>query len=166
MGYSMRQRIRTVWGMGRCSHHGFTLVEIMIVILIIGILVAIALPNFFRLRIDANEQLIRADLRSFSVANEGYRAVRNPPAYSPDIQTLINENYLDATWMNPGNKHGYVFLYALAGNGVSYSVEADVLTPNVTGINYYCVDHTGVIVRGAAAGLGAAHGCVAGNPIQ
>jgi prepilin-type N-terminal cleavage/methylation domain-containing protein len=144
---------------------GFTLVEIMVVVLIIGILVSIGLPNFLRIRLDANEKLIRADLRSFSVANEGYRAVRNPPVYAPDIVTLINENYLDTTWLNPGNKHGYVFSYALGAGGLTYSVEADVLTPGVTGVNFYCVDQTGVIMRDTASGLGTANGCAGGAPI-
>ena len=144
---------------------GFTLIEITIVVLIIGLLVTIGLPIFSRMRMNANEELVRADLRSFSVANEGYRTVRNPSVYSADIQTLIDENYLDVTWLNPGNKHGYTFNYTSPGNHTAYSVEAEVLTPNVTGVNYYCVDQTGVIVRGSEVGLGTANGCVGGNPI-
>ena len=151
--------------MRKRKKNGFTLVEIMIVVAIIGILVSIGLPNFLRLRLDANEKIICADLRAFSMANESYRAVRSPAVYAPDIPTLVSERYLDTTWLNPGNKHGYVFSYASVGSGLTYSVEADVLTPNVTGVNYYCVDQTGVIVRGAAAGLGAAIGCIGGNPI-
>ncbi|MDD5225939.1 MAG: prepilin-type N-terminal cleavage/methylation domain-containing protein [Candidatus Omnitrophica bacterium] len=146
-------------------HRAFTLVEIMVVVLVIGILVSIGLPIFLRLRINANEELVRADLRSFGVANEGYRAMRNPPVYAPDIPALINDNYLDTTWLNPGNKHGYIFSYAIAGNRDTYSVEANVLTPNVTGVNYYCVDNTGVIVRGPTTGLGTSSGCVGGSPI-
>jgi type II secretory pathway pseudopilin PulG len=136
----------------------------MVVVLVIGILVTMGLPSFLRLRMNANEALVRGDLRSFSAANEGYRAVRNPPVYAPDIPTLIAENYLDTTWTNPGNKHGYVFGYALGGGGTTYSVEAGVLTPGGTGINDYCVDQTGVITRGAG-GLGASSGCVGGAPI-
>ncbi|HOW59992.1 MAG TPA: type II secretion system protein [Candidatus Omnitrophota bacterium] len=144
---------------------GFTLVEIMIVVAILGLLVALALPNFLRMRLDANESLIREDLRIFSTANESYRSMRNPPSYAADIQTLITQNYLDNTWLNPGNKHGYNFVYTVNPNGAVYSVEADVLNFNVSGIHYYCVDQSGVIVMGNAAGLGTVNGCVGGTPI-
>jgi prepilin-type N-terminal cleavage/methylation domain-containing protein len=147
------------------SPDAFTLVEIIVVVLIIGVLVTIGFPIFSRVRLNANEEMIRADLRSFSVANEGYRTIRNPPVYSPDVPTLMSENYLDSTWQDPGNKHGYIFNYVPGATSEIYSMEADPLTPNVTGVNYYCVDQTGVIVRGAAAGLGTASGCVGGNPI-
>jgi general secretion pathway protein G len=144
---------------------GFTLVEIVIVVLILGILVALGMPNFLRVRLDANERMIRGDLRAFSSANEGYRAFQNPPVYSPDITTLMDQNYIDTVWNNPGNRHGYNFSYAPGGAGATYSLEADPVTAGITGINIYCVDQTGIIVRGVAAGLGTAGGCVGGTPI-
>lgn len=147
-------------------NRGFTLVEIMIVVFIIGLLVAMAVPSFLRMRLDANEALVRADLRVFSTANESYRATQNPPAYADDIETLIDQNYLDDAWLDPGNRHGYDFVYAVSGDGSGYSLEADVLTENVTGINYYCVDQTGVIVKGDDAGMGTDSGCEDGTPIQ
>ena len=147
------------------SRKAFTLVEILIVVAIMGLLVATAVPSFIRVRINANEDVIRSNLRTFSTSNESYRALQNPPVYSPDIPTLINEQYLDQTWLNPGNKHGYSFAYMRDGTGALYSLEADVLTPNVTGTNYYCVDQTGIIVAGSAAGMGTAAGCFGGTPI-
>lgn len=153
-------------GKARFLNQGFTLIEIMIVVAIIGLLVAVALPNFLRMRVNANEKLIRADLHVFSTANETYRAMQNPPLYAPDIQALIAQNYLDNTWLNPGNKHGYNFIYTLAPTGISYSLEADVLSANVTGVNYYCVDQTGVMVMAAAPGLGTVNGCIGGTPID
>lgn len=144
---------------------GFTLVEIMIVIFIIGFLAAIAIPNFLRARLDSNEGTIRADLRTFSTANESYRAFQVDPVYAPDIPALIADNYIDDTWLNPGNRHGYEFSYSLGAAGDTYAIEAAPLTPGTTGVNYYCVDQSGVIVRGAAAGMGTAAGCSGGTPI-
>lgn len=144
---------------------GFTLIEIVIVVAIIGILVMIGIPNFLRIRMNANDNTIRSDLRTFSTSNESFRSVHVPPVYAQDIPELINSNYLDSTWLNPGNKHGYNFIYARDAVGSTYSLEADPLILGVTGLNYYCVDQSGVIVVGAAAGLGAVTGCVGGTPV-
>ncbi len=143
---------------------GFTLIEIMIVIAIIAILAAAAVPNFLRLKLNANEYTIRADLRTFSTSNESYRAVHVPPSYASDIPELINDHYLDNSWLTPGNKHGYSFSYSRDASGLVYSLEADPLIANVTGVNFYCVDSTGVIVVGNAAGMGTMTGCVGGAP--
>ena len=51
---------------------GFTLVEIMIVVLIIGILVAIAVPNFIRARESARARACIANLRQIDSAKEQY----------------------------------------------------------------------------------------------
>ena len=157
--YQMKRSSRTAY------RKGFTLIEMVIVVAILGVLVALGIPALIRARVNANEGMIRADLRAFSTANESYRAFQNPPIYTPDIGTLLGQNYIDATWVNPGNKHGYNFAYSPGAAGVTYALEADPLTAGTTGINFYCVDQTGTIVVGAAAGLGTANGCVGGTPI-
>jgi hypothetical protein len=77
----------------------------------------------------------------------------------------VNQSYLTGIWLNPGGKDGYAFVYVVADNRASYAVEANPSKPGITGVNSYCVDQSGVLVRGAAAGLATADGCVGGTPV-
>ena len=54
------------------ARHGFTLVEIMIVVLIIGILLAIAVPNFIKARESSRTKACVANLKQLDSAKEQY----------------------------------------------------------------------------------------------
>ena len=155
----------------KLNQKGFTLVEIMIVVAIIGLLAAIAVPNLLRSRLNANEGAMKLDIRAFGTANESFRAGQNPPAYAANIAALqAAPSYIDATWGTAAGKHGFLQTYSGGGaaNANTFSMLASPETAGVTAVNTYCVDQSGVIVGsvvGAGAPTGAVTGCVNGTAI-
>lgn len=129
------------------NRKGFTLVEIMIVVAIIALLAAIAIPNFLRMRINANETAAIASLRTLSTAEESYRAAQNPPTYGTLAQLLTPPTggpaYIDAT-IAAGAKQGYNFAFTAAPTATVYELTASPQNAN-TGVRTFRVDQTGVV---------------------
>jgi len=146
---------------------GFTLVEIMVVVAIVGILASVAVPNLLRSRVNANEGAIKGNFKTFSGANESYRAVQQPVAYAPNIATLVSEtpSYLDSTW-NTNPKHGFTLTYTAATAPASNYSLLGVPSAGFGGTTNYCIDHTGILVSGSTGSVtGPATGCAGGTPL-
>ena len=101
---------------------GFNLIELTIVILIIGILVAIAMPNFFSAQDRAKAAAVKANMHTFQAILESY-AIDWGGVYAPNV------NGLRTAGSEPGREFWQEFsnpFSALTGEGKAYS-DADVL---------------------------------------
>ncbi|HAJ57248.1 MAG TPA: pili assembly chaperone [Candidatus Omnitrophica bacterium] len=124
------------------SIRGFTLVEIMVVVAVIVLLAAMAIPGILRSRMNANEAAAIASVKTISWATTTYRAIN--PAYPANLSELTSSNpsYVDSV-LGSGTKQGYSFV--LSGDPDTFNLTAVPVTSNVTGVRTFFVDESGVI---------------------
>jgi type IV pilus assembly protein PilA len=141
----------------RKDSRGFSLIELLIVVAIILIIAAIAIPNLLRSRIAANQASAVGSLRTINTAEITYASTYNS-GYSGSLTDLAPPTGTTPTAsaaglidsvLAAGVKSGYSFTYApgasVGGRYDTYTLNANPVTAGTTGTNYYFTDHSGVI---------------------
>lgn len=126
--------------------------EIMIVVAVIALLAAFAIPNLLRARHNANETAAIGAMRTLSSALEMYRAAQNPPAYPLNLSLLSRSSppYVSPTLTGGVPRQGYVFTYTRI-TADQYLLNASPQAVGTTGSRYFYVDDAG-IVRASSSG--------------
>jgi prepilin-type N-terminal cleavage/methylation domain-containing protein len=147
------------------EHRGFSLIELLIVVAIILVIAAIAIPNPMRSRAAANQASAIQSLRMVNTAEVAYSSTYGagfsstllqlgPPASGASASSAA-AGLVDSV-LAGGFKSGYAFSYSPGaadpkGNYQGYRVTGSPAQPGTSGSTYYYTDQTDVI-RGNITG--------------
>ena len=134
------------------TRKGFTLVEIMIVVAIIALLAAIAIPNLLRARISAQGAAAASALHTLAAAQIQYRAT-NPLYGTLALLGGATPPYIDTT-LTTGVKQGYNYAI-LPVAPIAASFHATAAPVVLTQANTYYIDEAGVLCRSDATNTAA-----------
>jgi type IV pilus assembly protein PilA len=139
----------------RKRQRGFSVVEVVVLVAILLVIAAIAIPNLLHSNLSGNESSTVASLRALNAACANYSMLyggypRSLSNLGPgDAANSTSAALIDAT-LASGTKSGYVFTYTagaigIGGNVLSYNITANPATPGTTGQRRFFTDQSGVI---------------------
>jgi type IV pilus assembly protein PilA len=148
--------------------NGFSLLELLIVVSVILIVTAIAVPNIIRAKISANESSAVSTIRQISNAELSYHISYSQIGYAPDLKSLggpltcspspTTACVLD-TAVTSGTKSGYQFFaagFASGGTAINnqFVASSAPTTFSKTGVRNFCIatDDGSVRARQGTAG--------------
>jgi len=139
---------------------GFTLIELLIVVAIILIIAAIAIPNLLRSRISANEASAVGSLRTYNTAEMTYNSTYPTVGFATTFSALgpvatsstpptstsagLVDNVLGCTATTCG-KAGYNFTFDAITSAGQYGIAAQPQVVGSTGQRFFWTDNSGVI---------------------
>jgi len=157
---------------------GFSLIELLIVVAIILIIAAIAIPSLLRARMSANESSAVASVRTINTGMITYNSTYPTVGFAATLATLgPNANPCTATSTNAclidsvlasGTKSGYTFLAVGSGGPPAnqYYITAVPFVLNETGTRSFCSYADAVVrVQPTGAAIGSSATCQALTPL-
>jgi prepilin-type N-terminal cleavage/methylation domain-containing protein len=142
--------------MGKKTQSGFSLIELLVVVAIILIILAIAIPNFMASRMSANESGAVQESRAITTAEVVYNTTYGI-GYSAALGNLGDGAAINSTTaglldsvLASGTKNGYSYNYVplnpdASGNFQAYTLNSNPLYPGFSGHKYFYTDQTAVI---------------------
>ncbi len=144
----------------RHQQRGFSLIELLIVVAIILIIAAVAIPSLIQSKMTANEASAVQTLRDINTAESVY-SIQFGAGFSPDLPSLGGTSGTptpsnaclipDPVAQVPNIKDGFVFTYVVTGNNgpnnspSNYTVNANPATPGSTGRRWFFTNESFVI---------------------
>jgi type IV pilus assembly protein PilA len=153
----------------RNKRKGFSLIELLMVVAVILIIAAIAIPSFLRSRMAANEASAVGSLHTLNTGCLAYSATYGQfpaaltnlgPIASGGTVTSTSADLIDSV-LSAGSKSGYTFAYSSTTPFQTYTITATPITAGQTGQRMFFTDQSSVI-RADTSGAGAT---VASTPI-
>jgi prepilin-type N-terminal cleavage/methylation domain-containing protein len=135
---------------------GFSLIELLIVVAIILIIAAIAIPNLLRARMAANESSAVASIRTINTGQVTYNSTYPTVGFAASLAVLggvapctpssTTACLIDSV-LAAGTKSGYTFLTVGAGGppAVTYYATGVPVTLNQTGVRSFCAFEDAVV---------------------